>query len=71
MGLVSAVFANNNALLDAARKVVQGLARKSPLAVVGTKRVLQHARCVIMMCGGCGLLCRVLCCLGGAVGADD
>lgn len=42
--LVSAVYPSASTMLDAARKLVQGLALKSPLAIVGTKRVLQHAR---------------------------
>lgn len=46
--LVSAVFPSTSAMLAAARKLAQGLALKSPLAVVGTKRVLQHARYAFM-----------------------
>lgn len=49
--LVSAVYPSASAMLEAARKLTQGLALKSPLAVVGTKRVLQHARYVVCDAG--------------------
>ncbi|KAL0039731.1 hypothetical protein WJX77_006336 [Trebouxia sp. C0004] len=44
VGLVSQCFADETALLQHAHKTAELIAGKSPLAVVGTKRVLMHAR---------------------------
>ena len=44
VGLVSQCFADDGALLQHAHKTAKLLARKSPLAVIGTKRILVHAR---------------------------
>ncbi|KAL0034002.1 hypothetical protein WJX79_002335 [Trebouxia sp. C0005] len=44
LGLVSQCFADETALLQHAHKTAELIASKSPLAVVGTKRVLVHAR---------------------------
>ncbi|DBB17125.1 TPA: hypothetical protein ACH3X3_014203 [Trebouxia sp. C0006] len=44
VGLVSQCFADETALLQHAHKTAELIASKSPLAVVGTKRVLVHAR---------------------------
>ena len=44
VGLVSQCFQDEAALMQYARKTAELLASKSPLAVVGTKRILVHAR---------------------------
>lgn len=44
MGLVTQCFADETALLQHAHRTAELLAAKSPLAIVGTKRVLIHAR---------------------------
>ncbi len=49
VGLVSQCFADETALLEHAHKTAELIASKSPLAVVGTKRVLVHARYVYNM----------------------
>ena len=49
VGLVSQCFADETALLQHAHKTAELIASKSPLAVVGTKRVLVHARYVYTM----------------------
>lgn len=49
VGLVSQCFADETALLQHAHKTAELIASKSPLAVVGTKRVLVHARYVYNM----------------------
>ena len=46
VGLVSQCFADEGALLQHAQKTAELIASKSPLAVVGTKRILVHARWV-------------------------
>lgn len=49
VGLVSQCFADETVLLQHAHKTAELIASKSPLAVVGTKRVLVHARYVYNM----------------------
>lgn len=44
MGLVAQCFANEGVLLQHAHKTAELIAAKSPLAIVGTKRVLIHSR---------------------------
>ena len=44
VGLVSQCFEDEAALTQHAQKTAELLASKSPLAVVGTKRILVHAR---------------------------
>lgn len=44
MGLVTQCFANEAVLLQHAHKTAELIAAKSPLAIVGTKRVLIHSR---------------------------
>ncbi|KAL5552543.1 hypothetical protein UlMin_039944 [Ulmus minor] len=44
MGLVSGVFASKQELDDGVRIVAEGIASKSPLAVIGTKAVLLRTR---------------------------
>ncbi len=43
-GLVNAVFDSHDALIDGARAMAVEIARKSPLAIVGTKEMLNYAR---------------------------
>ena len=43
-GFVNAVESNQNAAIDAAKKLAQEIASKSPLAMAGTKAVLNHSR---------------------------
>lgn len=45
--LVSQTFADPPALLAGALALARSIAAKSPLAVVGTKRVLLHQRCAL------------------------
>lgn len=44
VGLVTQCFADEAALLQHAHKTAEQIAAKSPLAVIGTKRVLVHSR---------------------------
>ncbi len=44
VGLVSQCFPDEEQLLQHAHKTAELIASKSPLAVVGTKRILVHAR---------------------------
>lgn len=44
LGLISKVFATKEALEEGVRAVAQGIAEKSPLAVIGTKAVLLRSR---------------------------
>lgn len=44
VGLVTQCFADEAALLQHAHKTADLIAAKSPLAIVGTKRVLIHSR---------------------------
>lgn len=44
MGLVTQCFADEAALLLHAHKTAELIAAKSPLAAIGTKRVLIHSR---------------------------
>ncbi|GAB4819982.1 hypothetical protein N2152v2_007028 [Parachlorella kessleri] len=44
LGLVSGAFPDQQALLDGVMAVARGIAAKSPLAIVGTKRVLLYQR---------------------------
>lgn len=43
-GLVNAVFDNHDALIDGALALAKTIAEKSPLAIVGTKEMLNYAR---------------------------
>ena len=49
MGLVSEVCENVEALEARAMQLASVIACKSPIAVTGTKRVLQHARCDLFL----------------------
>ncbi len=44
IGLISRTFATRDALMAGVREVAVGIAAKSPLAVMGTKRVLLYQR---------------------------
>jgi enoyl-CoA hydratase/carnithine racemase len=44
IGLVSEVCENSDILETRAMQIAETIALKSPIAVTGTKRVLQHAR---------------------------
>ena len=69
VGLVTQVFADETALLQHAHKTAELIASKSPLAIVGTKRVLIHSRsvrkhlfklyCSCRTGACCGIICTV------------
>lgn len=44
MGLVTQCFQDESSMMTAVESVAKSIAAKSPLAVLGTKRVLLHAR---------------------------
>lgn len=44
IGLVTKTFADQESLLAYAHKTAELIATKSPLAVIGTKRILIHSR---------------------------
>ncbi|KAK9814481.1 hypothetical protein WJX72_006594 [[Myrmecia] bisecta] len=44
MGLVTECFPDAGAMLEAAERTAARIAARSPLAILGTKRVLQHSR---------------------------
>lgn len=56
VGLVTQCFADEAALLQHAHKVAEQIAAKSPLAVIGTKRVLIHSRWVLIKHQSCAVI---------------
>ena len=44
IGLVNAVFDNQDAMLDAVRGIAREIATKSPLAITSTKQLLNYGR---------------------------
>ena len=46
MGLVNAVYADEEALMEGAKKLASRIAENAPLAVRSTKEVLNYSRCV-------------------------
>lgn len=61
LGLVARCLPDQQALMAAARQLAATLASKPSLALVGTKRVMLHARCAAADGGGAWLL-RSVCC---------